>query len=200
MKSILTILLVMGFLIPNANAQTEPPIGTIIMWGGPSTTIPNGWKPCNGEYLTVTAYPTLSNVLQDYWGPYRQTSSGTVVSFKLPDLRGVFVRGVNGARIDDYKDSEAESRNSTRGISNEVGSFQRDALQMHVHQVGRSSTDKSADSQLSRHRFADFTHENNPSAHNTSGPTSTTAMGGAARVSPETRSKNAYVHYIIRIE
>lgn len=200
MKSILTLFLIIGILCPGLEAQTDPPIGSIVIWAGPSSTIPNGWKRCNGEYLTKSAHPELSDVIQDYWGPYRQ-SAGTVVSFRLPDLRGVLLRGVNEARNDGYADPDAQNRNSSRGIPNEVGSFQLDAFQEHIHQVGNSSSDKRADSQPERTRFADFyPGSGGASAPYTSGATSQTTLGGVPRIASETRAKNAYVYYIIRVE
>lgn len=68
--------------------RIEPPVGTIIVWPGPLSTIPNGWKLCNGEYLLGTKYQDLLSVLQDYWGPFK--SDGATRTFRLPDLRGVF--------------------------------------------------------------------------------------------------------------
>ncbi len=174
------------------------PIGAIVAWPGPLNTIPNKWKLCNGEYLLASKYPILLSVVQDYWGNYR--GADATQAFKLPDLRGVFVRGVNEERNDEYHDPDKNNRKSSKGVSNEVGSYQQDSLQMHIHQVGRSTSDKKADSQHSRTRFADFYHVDDKNAHKTSGPTSITNIGGVPKVSPETRAKNAYINYIIKAE
>ena len=171
------------------NALLIAPVGSVVAWPGPLSTIPNNWKLCNGEYLLASAFPDLLQVVQDYWGEY--DGSGATQSFKLPDLRGVFLRGVNEERNDDYMDPEKDSRPSSKGISNEVGSYQMDSIQSHNHSLGKSSSDKQAHSQMERDRFADFVQADAGRIQVTSEPKS-------ARVSIETRSKNAYVNYIIR--
>ena len=88
------------------NALLIAPVGSVVAWPGPLSTIPNNWKLCNGEYLLASAFPDLLQVVQDYWGEY--DGSGATQSFKLPDLRGVFLRGVNEERNDDYMDPEKD--------------------------------------------------------------------------------------------
>jgi microcystin-dependent protein len=73
-----------------ANAGT--PVGTITYY--PSSTIPSGWMECDGRELSTTTYARLFQVLQ-----YKFGGAGAV--FKLPDLRGEFIRGWdNGRGID----------------------------------------------------------------------------------------------------
>ncbi len=179
-------------------SEFNSPVGTVVAWPGPLNTIPDRWKLCNGEYLLASRYPILLSVVQDYWGDYK--GSDATQSFKLPDLRGVFLRGVNEERNDSFQDPNKDDRQSSNGVSNEVGSFQQDALQTHVHQVGKSTSDKRADSQLERNRFIDFVHVDEPTAHKTKGPSTSPDTGVAVRVAPESRSKNAYVNFIIRVE
>jgi hypothetical protein len=83
-------------------ANSGTPVGTILYY--PSTTIPAGWMQCDGRELSTTTYAKLFEVLQ-----YRFGGAGAV--FKLPDLRGEFIRSVD----------------SGRGIdpNRAVGSFQR---------------------------------------------------------------------------
>ncbi|UJH68806.1 phage tail protein [Allomuricauda sp. SCSIO 65647] len=193
MRTLITTLLIIGLSFTEMYGQSEVPVGTILIWSGPSSTIPNGWKICDGDYLLVTAYPELHKVVQDYWGPYRESNSGHAISYKLPDLRGIFIRGVNDARNDSFEDKDKDKRESTKGTPNEVGSFQRHAIQTHSHRIGEGTSDKQANSQRERTRFADFYKEKNGTPHTTSDPIS-------ANLSSETRPNNAYVHYIIKAE
>lgn len=75
----------------------------------PFSTLPRGYKECNGEVLNVADFPKLFAKIGSIYG-----GNGTT-TFKLPDLRGEFVRGQdNGRGID-------TGRN--------IGSYQEDAMQ-----------------------------------------------------------------------
>ena len=95
------------------------PTGCIMPFAGSVTSgsdllepIP-GWLVCNGATLTNDAkYGALKAVLGNLWG-----------TNLLPDLRGIFLRGVNNGRTGMYADTE----------SREVGSFQKDTLASHLH-------------------------------------------------------------------
>jgi hypothetical protein len=160
------------------------PIGMIMAWPGPQPTIPEGWLLCNGDQVSSHQYPELCDVLQNYWGP---ASGNPNIYHKLPDLRGVFLRGVNVERADDYKDDDALSRASSfPSAPNEVGSFQLDGLRAHRHVYGyATSKADGVDWKGGGHNHGDFTMVSRPSQ--------TELEGGA-----ETRPKNAYVHWIIK--
>ena len=85
----------------------DTPIGTIIAWPGPVSTIPYGWKLCNGDQVLKSENPELFTVLQDYW---RVAVIGQDPLFHLPDLRGMFLRGVTMARSDAYSDPDVSQR------------------------------------------------------------------------------------------
>jgi len=55
-------------------------IGMIVGWG--STTIPSGWKECNGQTLSQAGFPDLYAILGNTFG------SDAGGNFTLPDLRG----------------------------------------------------------------------------------------------------------------
>ena len=65
-------------------------IGQIILW--PGQKAPINWMICNGSLLSIQAYSSLLNVIG-----YQYGGSEAQKSFALPDLRGVFVRGVSPA-------------------------------------------------------------------------------------------------------
>lgn len=168
----------------NLSYQINAPVGAIVAWPGPLSTLPEHWKLCNGEYLLSSAYPALLAVCQNYWGPY--AGSGVNQSFKLPDLRGMFLRGVNEDRVDDYQDPDRLSRISTSGNPNEVGSTQDDQFQSHSHNLTKA---------VLVHKNAGVApHEDmDPGAWAAFVKMSVSASGGN-----ETRPKNAYVNWIVK--
>ncbi len=107
-----------------------------------------------------------------------------VADFNLPDLRGLFLRGWNGSRDDEYKDTDLKNRVALFSGGqpwNNVGSYQLDELKSHTHDVKFRAIGGSA-------FIAGEAH-----AVDSLGTTSTTATTGT-----ETRPKNAYVQYIIK--
>ncbi|MGE0021575.1 MAG: phage tail protein [Draconibacterium sp.] len=112
--------------VPYAKAaENGVPAGAIMPYAGTVTSgnslqepIP-GWLVCNGATLTNDAkFTKLKTVLGTSWG------TGLV-----PDLRGIFLRGVNNGRTDAFKDSEDRV----------VGNFQQDELESHNH-TGTTTT------------------------------------------------------------
>ena len=180
------------------------PPGTIVSFGG--GTVPAGWLQCDGSVVSSKKYPRLYAAIGTSWGAgYTRTyttneEDGSITvedikgdgDFNLPDLRGVFLRGVNGARSDSFIDIDNESRtNLVSGgtLGNAVGSYQKDEFKSHVHSLddytycegfknwgwfgsGRSDYDNGP---------------GNPYLHDTF------ESGGN-----ETRPVNAYVNYIIK--
>jgi hypothetical protein len=108
------------------NIQAAP-VGSITAFAGPSDRVPAGWLICDGRLLESTdeEYQALYQVIGTYWG-----SSGT--RFRLPDLRGEFLRGVDNGR---GLDPDVENRRNYDGVvvGDIVGSFQDDAFESHNH-------------------------------------------------------------------
>nr|GFD59851.1 hypothetical protein [Tanacetum cinerariifolium] len=53
--------------------------------------IPDGWLVCDGRALNSSKYPALYLALGYTWG----TGAGRPGDFTLPDMRGMFLRGVD---------------------------------------------------------------------------------------------------------
>jgi microcystin-dependent protein len=104
------------------------PAGTIIAFGG--ETVPNGWLLCDGQEYSNNDYPNLRAAIQTNFG-------GTGSTFYVPDLRGRFLRGLDGADgTSSDRDPESSDRtesNTGGNTGNEVGSVQEDAFQGHGH-------------------------------------------------------------------
>lgn len=63
--------------------------GSIMGFSGPQAQIPTGWLVCDGREVPTSDYPVLYNRMGDTWG-----APSNEFVFKLPDLRGYFLRGV----------------------------------------------------------------------------------------------------------
>ena len=92
------------------------------------STAPTGWLKCNGgEYLkTDTRYAALFAAIGNIYGQTNGTGGAGTTHFRVPDLRGEFVRGWDDGRAVD----------SGRGF----GSSQADDFKMHNHSATSSSS------------------------------------------------------------
>lgn len=101
------------------------PAGMIMAFAGPAENIPAGWLLCDGSEVSRSTYSNLYNAIGVSWG----TGNGST-TFNLPDLRGMFLRGVAGS--DTVGDPDANSRVSRYdnggNTGNNVGSYQGDAI------------------------------------------------------------------------
>ena len=68
------------------------PIGAIVAWPG-RLPVHGRWRECDGTPLDKDAYPALFAALGAERTPYGWEGG----QFKLPDLRGFFLRGVGGS-------------------------------------------------------------------------------------------------------
>lgn len=120
-------------LAPELTRDAVIPAGTIQAFGG--SKIPQGWLLCNGEALSSAEFPRLYNAISTNWGGgYKLVGINSWQKsgdFNLPDLRGTFLRGVNGGRTSDLSDPDANARiNPIPGgsVGDNPGSFQSDGI------------------------------------------------------------------------
>lgn len=117
------------------DAGTDPttdtfPVGTITPYGGTlnqATLSAANWLNCDGTAVPRSQYQTLFQAIGTSFG-----AGDGVSTFNLPNLVGVFPRGVNGAASGIGYDPDATSRISQPGTSggntgNSVGSYQSGA-------------------------------------------------------------------------
>jgi microcystin-dependent protein len=168
--------------------MADAPIGSIVAWSGPQ--IPNGWRECNGDPLDRNAFQALFSVIGTTWG------GDAVNLFRLPDLRGMFLRGVSGTS---KRDPDADSRlpaspgdpnQGNRG--NAVGSQQGDALQNHAHTTPLNDARNWPTSGTMPTPVPTF--EMHPGQQQMR-----TGDALSASIASETRPENAYVYWIIRV-
>jgi len=111
------------------------PAGLIMPFGGDVADIPDGWLLCDGSEVNRTDYANLFAAIKVAWGAGDLTET-----FNLPDLRGMFLRGVNNGRTDGFKDPDVNSRTPNgSGNKDAVGSTQGDEFKSHYHPMGATT-------------------------------------------------------------
>ncbi len=178
-------------------ADNGVPAGTIMPFAGPKNKIPVGWLYCDGaSYATTGMYGALYSAIGTAWGD----DGG---NFRVPDLRGYFLRGVNdGAGIDPDAASRT-AKNSNGNTGDAVGSYQTDQFFSHNH----TGTANSAGNHSHNFGTRGFETNGSPGAdgsHDDTGHTTDAAGAHTHSLSinnsggNETRPKNANVIFIIK--
>jgi microcystin-dependent protein len=170
----------------SANASLAVPVGGIVAYGGViddkvrQSLLAQGWMPCDGALLQEADYPDLHKAIGTAFG-----GSKDAKSFRLPDLRGRFLRGTDGGAGND-PDAKSRVASAEGGhVGDNVGSKQDDALVAHVHMVRMDKSDAA--------RRPDFPSNSYlAAAYDPKRPTE--PAGGA-----ETRPRNIGVHWLIRV-
>jgi microcystin-dependent protein len=178
------------------------PIGSVIIWAGDPNELPSSWKVCNGKELLKTDYATLYGILGTYWNNDKGDQTNF---FRIPDLRGVFLRGVNDGRTGNYSDKDSKNRfrlNGSQDLTlNSPGSFQQEAIAKHSHQIvqqswggvyttpqGISGNTSDKDGNFDSSQLSTGIDRNNV-------PLVIAEFGGE-----ETHPVNAYVYFVIKVK
>jgi microcystin-dependent protein len=187
------------------------PPGSILPFGG--DVIPPGYLLCDGTEVLRSDYPRLYTAIGESWG------ATTTFTFTLPDLRGLFLRGVDGTANNDPNHSSRTAINLGGNTGNMVGSFQLDGRKGFSGNFNGSTSTSGAhnhtfptynddydedDGSSSQHNpgwaddrpsppSAQLNSVSSSGAHNHSFSVSVNFSG-----EPETRPKNAYVNYVIK--
>lgn len=182
-------------------ADNGVPPGTIVAFGG--TTPPEGWLLCDGTALDgdEVEYAALYAAIGTAWG----TGSGAIAGpsgFNLPDLRGRFLRGVEGTAGRD-PDASARTSDTLGNEGNAVGSIQDDAFAAHDHEVNDPGHSHDVVGQIGcvfPGGGSECAWRNLDSVMNIA-DTASAATGISVDPSgdSETRPDNAYVNYIIKL-
>lgn len=144
-----------------------------------------GWLLCDGSSVAINDYPELHAAIKKGWGS--GNSSG---EFRLPDLRGQFLRGVESS-IDgkssgtDPGDRHTKYEGGNTGI--EVGTYQDEDYKSHPHYYREWRWQVGVHGGGSYNDILTANRGNNPLVETENNP------GGK-----ETRPDNAAVYYIIR--
>ena len=165
------------------------PIGTILAYGGlvdenaRGELARQGWLVCDGEEYSEEDYPELENTIGTIYGNSRPGS------FKVPDLRGRFVRGVDAGA---GRDPDVESRSGGHE-GTKLGSVQEDQLRSHKHQLVSWGRGPQGDIRQN-HAFFDTAFTGGDGSVNRSNNTNAMISYGGNETCP----KNIYVNWIIK--
>jgi len=167
------------------------PTGGIISFGAPEGLVPAGWVVCDGRSLNgaLPENSALFGVIGTTWG-------GAGYIFNVPDFRGLFLRMVNttssGSATTPFFDPDEGSRTKRDAISpaTGVGSYQQDAFQGHIHSMGSTQN---------LNPGGNGSINTTGTGFNTSDPIVDSHANGTPRTSSESRAKNAYIVYIIKL-
>lgn len=187
--------------VPYAKAaENGVPPGTILPFAGTISTVPPGYLPCDGSSYSTSDYPNLYSAIGNGWG-----TDGS--KFRVPDLRGQFLRGVAQGQGADPDRGGRTAKYSGGNTGDNVGTYQGDEFESHKH--GASSSTAGAHNHTSKEftgwaeaggdYWNDIVTRKNSKNSNTStaGDHSHTITinntGGQ-----ETRPTNAAVYYIIK--
>lgn len=189
------------------------PIGAVLPYAGPLANTENveasdgalsvkveqikanlaesGWMFCDGTSLPIKGHWPLFGVIGRAYG-------GDTKTFRLPDLRGRFIRGVTGDLdpSEAVRDTDIDKRKESASggnIRNHVGSLQRDAFQGHEHDY--NGVDQTALPPVLGPGDAP-TYGIMKETTSSKEPLS---PDGDPRMAKETRPVNLYLNYIIRV-
>ena len=173
------------------------PVGSIQPHAG--STAPDGFLACDGSIVNIADYPKLYAAIGTSWGHGNEVSPGVSdgLTFHLPDLRGMFLRGKDDATGRDPNAGTRTAANAGGNVGDTVGSVQDDAFQGHHHNiVVRFSNGTSGVYPLGYGDGANY-------FNNVSGKVTTPqdmSGQGSVKYTSETRPKNVNVNYIIKAE
>lgn len=114
----------------------QSPAGLIAYFA--STTAPSGWIKANGAVLPIVSYQNLFNALP------KQSNGNTIwwlpgdgpANFRLPDLRGQFIRGWNdGISNGNTTNTGTNPTIPTTDSGRTIGTTQADAYASHTHGI-----------------------------------------------------------------
>jgi microcystin-dependent protein len=184
----------LGDAFPTATGSV--PIGTILPYCGPVSGSSlgiledQGYLFCDGSAKSRHDYKDLFDVIGNAFG-----GGDNVNTFNLPNLQGLFLRGVSNGSGND-PDANSRTASAPGGSTGDnVGSYQACNYQTHTHD----------------HIHSLYTQKNNSGSMNWAIPTvdskggtdggwdrQTTGQEGNSGGGSETRPKNIYVNYIIK--
>lgn len=160
--------------------------GSVISFSGPSDKLARleaqGWLKCDGRAVSRQSYPELYLAIGTTYG-----GDGSP-NFTLPDLRGMFLRGVDDGTGRDPDSASRVMQGTGTVVGGRVGSVQQDQLKNHQHNwnhffyhISWSGNDIAV-------------QQPNDSWNLQTNPRQATNNDGGGS---ETRPRNTYVYYLI---
>jgi Phage Tail Collar Domain len=169
------------------NAGIVPP-GTIVAYGG-LTAPSSAWLLCDGSSVASATYPALFAVIGTSFG----NGSNGAGNFNVPDLRGMFLRGLDPGNLQTHRDPDAANRTTFYSFFSAAG----------TGAAGQSGASGPRIGSYEGDGFASHTLFPNPWLQGDNAFTGNGSEGGEGFNTfgssfYETRPKNVYVNYIIK--
>ena len=170
---------------------TGAPAGIVMAFAG--TTAPAGFLTCDGSVVSQSTYASLYAAIGAVWN----TGGEGVGNFRLPDLRGAFIRGSGTSSLDP---------SSPRS----VGTFQAEAYLNHNHTASSSVSDPGHAHSYTAGGTSPLAYQAGFTAGSNSNPSGQTTGGSGTGISvstsvatsttggTETRPDNYALLYIIK--
>lgn len=172
-------------LVKNISQQAAPS-GSFKFFAGAAA--PSGWLICNGAAVLIADYPQLYAVIGTTFNTQIDPTTNSAWaapaagSFRLPDFRGLFIRGVGSP---------------SGGTVVTLGGFQDDQFQSHKH----DQNFRTGGTEFGGNRGDIIVNKwaTDGSLAALIGAPLTDGAVGTMRTGSETRPKNKGAHYIIKI-
>lgn len=176
-------------------SEKSVPIGTVAAYSGKPDDIElNGWMICDGRSLDKNnkKYAELFNLIGVTYG------GDASPFFKIPDYRGLFLRGLDQGT---KRDPDAGVRISTGTpspviLGDKIGSYQDDALQTHQHNISYQLSATGSNNT----NDVDSGSDKKNSSPNAGQITIRVLDPIGAKTSAENRPKNVSVYWIIKFQ
>jgi hypothetical protein len=162
--------------------------GIVVAFAGEGNDIPQGWELCDGRLLDKNEpkYKPLFAVIGTIHG------GAATPHFQLPDYRGRFLRGVDSGvgRDPDAPRRGAPGQANSGNPGDRIGSVQDDGMRSHGHGIPGLHLEASGGGGFDGAGLETNSNRSHPWTRDYE----TRHAGGA-----ETRPKNAFVHWIIKL-
>ena len=180
--------------VTGCELSVTAPAGSVMPFAGSSP--PPGWLLCNGDSVAREDYFRLFLAIGNAHG-----TGDDATSFRTPDYRGRFLRGVDAGAGRDLGASQRVAMREGGSCCDNVGSIQGDAFESHTHPVVNRFGPPPHGSPLFMSDGSGKSYDKLDTA-GFGGPvdrgTLATAKPDSGNIDAETRPKNAYVNWIIK--
>lgn len=182
-------------------SDAQAMIGSVVAYAGQMPPpAESGWMICDGSPLPRTGHEKLMEAIGTAYGEGNDAQGRKVGDFNLPDYRGLFLRSVDpSGRIDEEM---TERKPNKSGLTGAPGSTQDDGIKAHLHPLAYHHNDgspaKNQTVTFSESKYGGIPLDAKGGSDQTGDNTP-----GIADSQPdahkETRPKNIYVFYLIRV-